>query len=153
MNPSPKQNPPAPIILDHGDSQIVRYAKGWFVKTDTMADLRKIIGVRNMVSDTSEITDHDIVQVLVAIVHACGQTPRVRLDHLLPMIVFGTVYGGKRWPGEPSTPFDRCVKELLIIIRSTLILNQTTKEPVLTLADADPSILLLYRKSVAKVSA
>lgn len=52
----------------NGDSHIYLYAKGWYKRTNTMNDLRKIYARRNG-CDEKDITDTDILGLLCDLVH------------------------------------------------------------------------------------
>lgn len=72
------------IKLDHEDSQVIYYAKGWFKKTDLMDDLKKLTAHGYLLSH-EHVDDRTIMNYLMGIAIKTGIFSR-RPD-LLPVML------------------------------------------------------------------
>ena len=93
------------------DSQIYRYAKGWFKRTDTIADLRVLYGNRNLIAP-EHITADDIVLMLVELAakHTLG-TPEQAVHF------FQSVLPNRFFPGPPESIHEAIIDACLHAIR------------------------------------
>ena len=72
--------------MKNSDSQVILYAKGWFKKTDTIEDLRKIYAKRNLMA-LEHIYQEDIYSMLTHLVfELCIKDNSNKFNHLMSEI-------------------------------------------------------------------
>jgi hypothetical protein len=100
------------ITVARGDSQFINYAKGHYVRTNLMADVRKLVAKRALISlDT--VNDADVLGVIVSILEHLQLGPRMLRGGFMENVVFGRYFGIIQKEQKPIENFVQAALGLL----------------------------------------
>ncbi len=99
----------------NADSHIFLYAKGWYKRTNTMNDLRKIYARRNGCEE-KHISNRDILNILCSLVFPY----LTKSEHLFNSIILRSFRVKNKFPWPPKASNTTTVSKLVLQILSVL---------------------------------